>query len=80
MMIKSNKDMLNLRCNIKDMGLADFILGIKTSKTSNELVSNQSHYVEIILEKFNKDDTGVARMPIDISVYLSKNKMRVFLK
>ena len=42
---------------MKDMGLADVILGIKISRKSNGLVLSQSHYVDKILEKFSKDDT-----------------------
>ncbi|KAL6210194.1 hypothetical protein ACLB2K_021131 [Fragaria x ananassa] len=59
---------------MKDMGHADVILGIKLTITSNRLVLSQSHYVDNILEKFDKDNSGVARTPIDMTLHLSKNK------
>ena len=66
--------MLNSRFDMKDMGLANVILGIKISRTSDELVLSQSHYMDKIQEKFNKDDFSMARTPIDKSQHLSKNK------
>ena len=59
---------------MKDMGLANVIMGIKISRTLNGLVLSQSHYVNKILEKFNKYDSDVARTPINTSQHLSKNK------
>ena len=73
-MIKSTKDMLKSRFDMKDMGLADVILGIKITRTSDGLVLSQSHYIDKILEKFNKNDSGVAKTPLDTSLHLSKNK------
>ena len=37
-MVKSTKDMLNSRFDMKEIRLADIILGIKISRTSNGLV------------------------------------------
>ena len=59
---------------MKDMGLVGVILGIKITKISYSLILNQSYYVDKILEKFNKDDSGVARTPSDNSLHLSKNR------
>lgn len=73
-MIESTKNMLNSRFDMKDMGLADVILGVKISRTSNGFVLSQSHYVEKILGKFHKDDIGLAKIPIDTSQHLSKNR------
>ncbi|XP_073121945.1 secreted RxLR effector protein 161-like [Henckelia pumila] len=73
-MIKSTKKLLNSKFDMKDLGLADVILGIKIHRTSEGMVLSQSHYVEKILEKFNKDDSALARTPIDTSQYLSKNR------
>ena len=53
-MIKSTKDMLKSRFDMKDMGQADVMLGMKISKTCNRLILSQSLYVDMILEKFNK--------------------------
>ena len=73
-MIKNTKKMLNSNFDIKDMRLADIILGIKISRTSDGLILTQSHYVDKILQKFNKDDSGLSKTPIDMSLHLSKNK------
>ncbi|KAL6326053.1 hypothetical protein AAG906_000928 [Vitis piasezkii] len=72
--ITSTKNMLNSRFDMKDMGLADVILGIKIKRTSDELILSQSHYVDKILGKFDKDNSGVARTPVDVTLHLSKNK------
>ena len=39
---------------MKDIGLADVILGIKITRTSDGLILSQLHYVDKILEKFNR--------------------------
>ena len=49
-MIKSTKDMLNSRFDMKDMGPANLILGIKITRTSDGLILSQSHYVDKFLE------------------------------
>ena len=73
-MIKSTKAMLSTRFDMKDMGLADVILGVKILRTSDGLVLSQSHYVDKILDKFSNDDSGVARTPIDVNLHMSKNR------
>ncbi|KAJ9564460.1 hypothetical protein OSB04_000426 [Centaurea solstitialis] len=73
-MIRSTKDMLKLKFDMKDMSLADVILGIKITRTQNGLVLSQAHYVDKILEKFNQRDTIIARTLIDTSHHLSKNR------
>jgi hypothetical protein len=73
-MIKSTKIILINKFNIKDLGIVNVILEIKISKTSNGIILSQSHYVEKLLEKFFKDDNSTVKTPIDISVYMSKNK------
>ena len=45
-MIKFTKKMLNLRFDMKDMGLVDVILGIKITRISDRLILSQSHYVK----------------------------------
>ena len=73
-MIASTKIMLNSRFDMKDMGLADVILGIKIKRTSEGLILSQSHYVDNILEKFDKNNSGIAKTPVDVTLHLSKNK------
>ena len=52
-MINDTKKILTTRFEMKDLGLADVILGIKISRTSDRIILSQSHYVENLLEKFN---------------------------
>ncbi|GJR20920.1 retrovirus-related pol polyprotein from transposon TNT 1-94 [Tanacetum coccineum] len=73
-MIKSTKDMLKSKFNMKDIGLADVILGIKIIRTPNGLVLSQAHYVDKILNTHNAGDSGLARTPIDNNMHLSKNR------
>ena len=67
--------MLNSRFDMKDMRHADVILGIKILRTSDELILSQSHYVDNILGKFDKDKSGITRIPVDGTLHLSKNKV-----
>ena len=71
--IKTIKQMLANKFEMKDMGVADVILGIKISRTSQGLVLSQSHYVDTILKKYKKHDIVIANTPIDASLHLSKN-------
>nr|GEW99844.1 retrovirus-related Pol polyprotein from transposon TNT 1-94 [Tanacetum cinerariifolium] len=64
-MIKSTKDMLKSKFDMKDMGLAVVILGIKIIRTQNGLLLSQAHYVDKILNTHNAEDSGQARTPID---------------
>ena len=48
--IRSTKEMLKPRFDMKDMGLANVILGIKIARTQNGLIFSQTHYVDKILE------------------------------
>ena len=72
-MIKATKKMLIKYFDMKDMGVADVILGIKISKISNGLVLSQSHYIEKILKKFNQYDTIPIKSPVDVNLHLAKN-------
>ncbi|KAL0308195.1 UNVERIFIED_CONTAM: hypothetical protein Sangu_2989200 [Sesamum angustifolium] len=59
---------------MKDMGLADLILGIEISKSYDGLPLSQSHYVETILKKFKAYDSPLAKTPVELNLYLAKNK------
>ena len=79
-MMTSTQNRLNSRFDMKDLGRANVILGIKIKRTSYELILSQPHYVDNILEKFDKDNYGIARTPVDVTLHFSNNKARVFLK
>ena len=36
-------------------------------------MDHKTHYIDKILEKFNKSDSNVIRTPIDVNLHLSKN-------
>ena len=71
--IKKTKQMLANKFEMKDMGVADVILGIKISRTPQGLVLFQSHYVDKILKKYTKHEIVIAKTSIDGSLHLSKN-------
>nr|GEY30711.1 zinc finger, CCHC-type [Tanacetum cinerariifolium] len=73
-MIKSTKDMLKSKFDMKDLGLADVILGIKIIRTQNGLVLSLAHYVDKTLNTHNAGDFALARTPIGTSLHLSKNR------
>ena len=55
---------------MKDLGGANFILGMKITKTCDRIFLNQSHYVEKILRKYNFHDHKSVATPFDSSVHL----------
>ena len=42
---------LKICFDMKDLGEANFMLGMKITKTCDEIYLNQSHYIEKILKK-----------------------------
>ena len=45
------KMLLKNNFNMKDLGVANVILGMKISRTSNDIFVDQSHYIEKKFEK-----------------------------
>nr|GEU83250.1 hypothetical protein [Tanacetum cinerariifolium] len=56
MLVDKTKKFLSSRFSMKDMGEADVILGIKIKRENKGIVITQSHYIEKILKKFNRED------------------------
>ncbi|KAL0533786.1 hypothetical protein IC582_028057 [Cucumis melo] len=71
--INDVKSMLNVNFDMKDLGEADVILGIKITRFENGISLDQSHYIEKILKKYNYFDSKPACTPYDSSVKLFKN-------
>ena len=65
--------MLTSYFDIKDIGVADVILGIKIAKTSSGLILSQCHYIEKILKRFNQYDDSPIKTPVDLNLHLAKN-------
>jgi len=74
--IELTKLLLSSNFDMKDMGLADVILGIKIIKNENGLVLTQSHYIEKILKKFNYYDCKSVSTPFDSNIRLYPNTGR----
>ena len=68
--INETKNMLKSHFDIKDLGEANFILGMKITKTCDGIFLDQSHYVEKILRKYNFHDHICVATPFDSSVHL----------
>ncbi|KAL0423071.1 UNVERIFIED_CONTAM: Retrovirus-related Pol polyprotein from transposon TNT 1-94 [Sesamum radiatum] len=64
---------LESKFDMKDLGEADVILGVKIRKTENGFSSCQSHYIEKILKRFNCHEEIPVRTPYDPSICLKKN-------
>ena len=58
-MIIFTKNMLNSRSGMKDLRFTNVIVRLKIIRTSYELILNQLHYVDNLLGKFNKDNSGI---------------------
>ena len=58
--IQVTKRMLNNKFDMKDLGVVDVILGIKISKSSDELILSQLQYIEKIVKKLNQDYSSPA--------------------
>ena len=71
--ITTTKKILFSKFNMKDLGVVDVIIGIKISKTSGGLILSQSHYIEKLLDKFDKYESNITRTLVDINLHLSKN-------
>jgi hypothetical protein len=71
--IKDVKDHLSRNFDMKDLGEANVILGMKLERTSNGIKLSQSHAIEKMLKKYEYFDTSPVSTPYDSSVHLKKN-------
>ena len=71
--IMSTKRLLSSIFDMKDLGLADVILGIQIKRNNEGYILTQSHYVEKILNKYNQSNCKVAVTPFDANCKLKKN-------
>ena len=68
------KKFLGSKFDMKDLGEAEVILGIKIIRTPNGLKLSQEHYIEKILRKFEHFDCKPLSTPYDPSSQLKKNR------
>ncbi|GJT59157.1 zinc finger, CCHC-type containing protein [Tanacetum coccineum] len=71
--VDKTKKFLSSRFSMKDMGEADVILGIKIKRENKGIVITQSHYIEKILKKFNREDCSPVSTPMDLVEKLKPN-------
>jgi hypothetical protein len=74
--IENTKNFLSSSFDMKDLGIADVILGIRIVRNENRLVLNQSHYIEKVLKRFNQFDCKPVYTPFDASMKLYPNTGR----
>lgn len=72
-MVQDTKAYLSSVFEMKDLGEADVILGVKLQRTKHGFTMSQSHYVKKILERFGYSDLTSAKTPYDSSLHLKKN-------
>nr|GEZ33381.1 zinc finger, CCHC-type [Tanacetum cinerariifolium] len=63
--VDKTKKFLSSRFSMKDMEESDVILGIKIKRENKGIVITQSHYIEKILKKFNREDCSPVSTLID---------------
>lgn len=71
--VNETKSLLSKNFDMKDLREANFILGIKITRSKNGISLDQTHYIEKILKKYNYFDCKPACTPFDPAVKLFKN-------
>ncbi|GAA0147020.1 transmembrane signal receptor [Lithospermum erythrorhizon] len=72
-MVNKTKEFLLSQFEMKDLGEADVILGVRVIRNSDRIFLSQSHYVEKVLKKFNSFGVVPARTPYDSRIDMTKN-------
>ena len=72
--VNKTKKLLSSHFEMKDMGEANVILGIKIRKTNGGFSLCQSHYSEKIFKKFSNFYVTPVRTPYNPSIRFKKNK------
>ncbi|KAM3325200.1 hypothetical protein P3S67_000324 [Capsicum chacoense] len=63
--INATKRMLESKFDMKNLGVADVILGIRIHRTPQRFALSQSHYIKNVLDKFKYMEFGIAKTPLD---------------
>ncbi|KAD6454253.1 hypothetical protein E3N88_08959 [Mikania micrantha] len=72
--VNKTKEFLSSKFDMKDLGEAEVILGIRIISENNGITISQSHYIEMILKKFNCLNCSPVGTPIDPTVKLLPNQ------
>lgn len=76
-LVDETKAFLSSCFDMKDMGEANVILGIKIIKSSDSISLTQSHYIEKLLTKYNHENCSAVSTPYDPSIKLTPNKGKI---
>ena len=71
--VDQTKEFLSSNFDMKDLGEAEVILGIRIKRGNNGISISQSHYIEKILTKFNFDNCSPVYTPVDPTVKFRPN-------
>ncbi|KAJ9566099.1 hypothetical protein OSB04_002065 [Centaurea solstitialis] len=72
--VDTTKEFLSSKFDMKDMGEADVILGLKIIRGEHGITISQSHYIEKMLNKFNMKNCSPIGTPMDPTIKLVPNK------
>ena len=72
-LVNDIKKFLSDHFDMKELGNADLILGMKIVRTDNSIHLCQSHYTQKLLDKFRYSDYSSVSTPYDPSIHLMKN-------
>ena len=72
--VHSTKRFLASQFDIKDMGEAKVILGVKITRMGDSIMLSQEHYVEKILKRFEHFNDKPVSTPYDANIHLMKNR------
>ena len=73
-MVHSTKRFLASQFDMKDMGEAKVILGVKIIRMGDSIMLSQEHYVEKILKRFGHFDSKPVSTPYYANTHLMKNR------
>ena len=72
-LVNDVKKFLSHRFDMKDLGKAELILGMKIIRTNNSIQLTQSHYTQKLIDKFGYSNYSSVSTPYDPSIHLVKN-------
>ena len=72
--VHSTKRFLASQFDIKDMGEAKVIWGVKITRMGDSIMLSQEHYFEKILKRFRHFDAKPMSTPYDANTHLMKNR------
>ncbi|CAH9068398.1 unnamed protein product [Cuscuta epithymum] len=73
-LINETKSFLASKFDMKDLGEAKLILGIKVIRKDDGIILSQEHYAEKLLKKFGHFDVKPVEIPYDSSTHLKKHR------